>query len=122
MKSYIIIGAILNALAVIIGAFGAHGLKDVLAKYAMENNFETGNKYHFYHAFAILLCGIVSKQFEGVHLNWAVIFFTIGIVLFSGSLYLMGITGIRKLGAITPIGGLCFIIGWVILTFAVIRS
>lgn len=120
-KSILISGALIALLGVVIGAFGAHALEDVLKKTEYGEQFETGSKYHFYHAFALLFCGLMLYIFKGVYFSYASIFFIIGILLFSGSLYIMGITGIRKLGMITPIGGLSFIIGWTIMIIGFVK-
>jgi uncharacterized membrane protein YgdD (TMEM256/DUF423 family) len=117
-KLFLCIGAISGMLGVMLGAFGAHGLKEKLPA-NMLANWMTGVEYHFYHTFAILAVGLLALHFQPRLLTasgWA---FVIGIALFSGSLYVMALTGITKLGAITPIGGLAFIIGWVLLAVAV---
>lgn len=110
--------SILLALAVAIGAFGAHGLKAHLST-EMLQTYKTGVEYHFYHALGLLLIGILSISFPSSLLNWSAILLAIGIILFSGSLYVLAITGIKWLGAITPFGGLSFIAGWVLLFVAV---
>lgn len=120
-KLFLIIGSISGALAVMIGAFGAHGLKEKLSE-KMLANYMTGVEYHFYHTFAILAVGLIALHIQPKLLAASGWSFVIGIVLFSGSLYAMAPTGITKLGAITPIGGLAFIIGWVLLTIAVIGA
>jgi len=119
-RLFLSIGAISGALAVMLGAFGAHGLKAKLSE-KMLANYMTGVEYHFYHTFAILAVGLLAMHFQSRALagsGWA---FVIGIVLFSGSLYVMALTGITKLGAITPIGGLAFIIGWVLLAISALK-
>ena len=112
------IGAIAGAIGVALGAFGAHGLKDKLSEYAL-GVYITGVTYQMYHAPALLAVGlldIVGRGGTAVNVaGWA---FTAGIVIFSGSLYLLAFTGARWLGAITPIGGLAFIVGWVALAIA----
>lgn len=113
-------GALLLAMAVAIGAFGAHGLKELLLQYNRLDTFETGVKYHFYHAFGIILCAILARQFE-VNLRLTGWLFMGGIVLFSGSLYILCLTNITWLGAITPLGGVAFISGWLILAFKLIK-
>lgn len=106
------------AIAVAIGAFGAHGLQPVLPKELMQA-YKTGVDYHFYHALGLLFIGVLSRRYKGRLLNWSAFCLALGILLFSGSLYLMAVTGIKWLGAITPFGGVSFIIGWVLLVFAV---
>jgi uncharacterized membrane protein YgdD (TMEM256/DUF423 family) len=114
-RNFIVIAAVMAALAVILGAFGAHALKARLTADQLQT-FEVGVRYHFYHAFALLLTGILYKEFSGKLLVWAGNLFIAGTVLFSGSLYLLSnIEGLKKLGMITPIGGVCFIAGWLLL-------
>lgn len=81
--------------------------------------YKTGVEYHFYHALGLLLIGVLSFHISSGFLSWSAICLTVGIVLFSGSLYLMAVSGIKWLGAITPFGGLSFIAGWVLLLLAV---
>ena len=123
-KGYIKTAAILGVLAVIIGAFGAHKMKEFFSDYAV-GIFETGVRYHFYHVFALLAVGILYKEYPNKFIRWAGILFITGIILFSTSLYLLSIVkgfvqpGYGWLGAITPVGGACFIIGWVLLFFGI---
>ncbi len=101
-------------LAVALGAFGAHGLRQRLSP-DMLAIFETGVRYHVYHALALFaVAWVADKNPEGLAnaAGWA---FTLGIVVFSGSLYVLSISGIRWLGAVTPIGGVAFLVGWVLL-------
>lgn len=116
MNIFLSAGALLGLLAVIIGAFGAHGLEGILSEHALKS-YQTGVKYHFYHVTALLCVGILcSKQpSTSRFLKLSGIGFIVGILLFSGSLYLLAITGISKLGIITPFGGLALIFGWVML-------
>ncbi len=114
-KTVIFIASILGALSVGIGAFGAHGLEATLQANGRIDTFETAVKYQFYHALAILLLGILMINVQGNYFNYAFYCFLIGIVIFSGSLYTLALTNITWLGAITPIGGLAFILGWVFL-------
>jgi uncharacterized membrane protein YgdD (TMEM256/DUF423 family) len=95
---------------VAIGAFGAHGLKSHLPE-AMLQTYKTGVEYHFYHAIGLLLMGVLSLSIPSGLINWSAVFLTTGIILFSGSLYILAITGIKWFGAITPLGGLSFIAG-----------
>lgn len=111
------------ALAVILGAFGAHSLKAVMAPDQLVI-FHTGVSYQFYHSFALLLTGIVYGYYPHKNLRLATTFFLVGIILFSGSLYAMTLLsiegiGLGPLGIITPIGGLCFIIGWILFFFGI---
>lgn len=120
-------GIIFSALAVILGAFGAHGLKPLLSPEQLQV-FETGVRYEFYHAFALLAAGIVYSAFPVKQVKFAATCFIIGVILFSGSLYAMtalnvnGQVGLGGLGILTPIGGLFFIIGWVSFLLGVTRK
>ncbi|MCJ2375754.1 DUF423 domain-containing protein [Vibrio sp. ZSDZ34] len=112
---WVVIGGLLGGLAVILGAFAAHGLKSLLAPYSLEV-FQTGVTYHFIHTVAILLCALFSMQASSrtgeKAFHRAAICFIIGILFFSGSLYALAITGVKWFGPITPIGGVMFILGW----------
>lgn len=119
-KTILLSSSILLALAVAIGAFGAHGLKAHLSS-EMLQIYKTGVEYHFYHALGLLLIGVLSISHPLSLLNWSALFLTVGIFLFSGSLYILTITGIKWLGAITPIGGVSFIAGWIFLFVAVFK-
>jgi uncharacterized membrane protein YgdD (TMEM256/DUF423 family) len=116
-KNFLLIGSVAAFLAVGIGAFGAHGLRARLSP-DMLAVFETGVRYHMYHALALLATALVMGRFSGSLVLCAGWFFTAGIVLFSGSLYALALTGITVLGAITPIGGLAFLLGWACLAIA----
>ena len=126
-KTYLVIAAILGAVSVMLGAFGAHGLKTRMNAATFEI-FETAVKYQFYHVFALLAVAIVAQYIPGNFISWSGKCFIAGIILFSGSLYLLsyfkmvGNEQMNWLGAITPFGGLCFIAGWLLLTIAAIRS
>jgi len=109
------------ALAVVIGAFGAHGLKSHLSA-EMIQIYKTGVEYHFYHALGLLLIGVIAISFPSELLKWSAILLAVGIILFSGSLYILAITGIKWIGAITPLGGLGFIAGWVLLFMAALKK
>ncbi|MEQ8244380.1 DUF423 domain-containing protein [Fulvivirga sp.] len=110
--------ALLGALAVTIGAFGAHALKPMLVENGRLATFETGVEYHFYHVLALLFIGLYQKHADEKKLRWAANAMIAGIIIFSGSLYVLCITNISFLGAITPIGGVCFIAGWILLFLA----
>lgn len=120
-KTILLTATVLLALAVAIGAFGAHGLKEHLSE-AMLQTWKTGVEYHFYHALGLLLVGVLSVLMPSNLLNWSAIFLFAGIILFSGSLYILALTGIKWLGAITPLGGISFIAGWVLLAVAVFKG
>jgi uncharacterized membrane protein YgdD (TMEM256/DUF423 family) len=120
-KTILMAGAVFLALAVLTGAFGAHALKDRLAA-GMMQVYKTGVEYHFYHALGLLLVGVLSVQYPSSWINWSAGCLVAGIVLFSGSLYAMALTGIRVLGAVTPLGGLSFVAGWILLFVAILKS
>ncbi len=117
-KPFLKISFVLGALTVILGAFGAHALKDKLES-GLLNAYETGVRYQFYHVFALIAVGMLYTNFSSKCMKWAGYLFITGIILFSGSLYLIcfinyqGITGLKWVGAITPLGGAAFIAGWV---------
>ena len=119
----LIAGAALALLAVLAGAFAAHGLKATLDAQQLAV-FETAARYQMYHAFALLVVGGLStlSQFPRRLLGFAAFAFSLGILLFSGSLYLLALSGIRWLGAITPLGGTAFILGWLLLIIAVTKT
>jgi uncharacterized membrane protein YgdD (TMEM256/DUF423 family) len=106
---------VLAGTAVGIGAFGAHGLKTLLAANGYAETFETAVRYHFYHALGMMLLALWQQQQpQRVLLSWAQRFMLAGVLIFSGTLYVLSLTGIKWLGAITPIGGLAFIFAWAI--------
>ena len=115
-------GILMAGLGVAIGAFGAHGLKDTLEAYGRADTFELAVRYQFYHAFALLITAILMNQYYSAASRYASLFFTIGIVFFSGSLYVLSLTGVTMLGAITPVGGVLFILGWIFLFLAVSKK
>jgi uncharacterized membrane protein YgdD (TMEM256/DUF423 family) len=111
-KLFITLASLSGMLAVVFGAFGAHALKGKLDDQALKV-FETAVQYHFYHTFALLVVGVIAlNQPQTVLLKSSGWLFAIGILVFSGSLYLLSLTGVRWLGAITPLGGLALIAGW----------
>ncbi len=117
-KTIIMTASVLLALAVAIGAFGAHGLKSQISA-EMLQSYKTGVEYHFYHALGLLLIGVVAVFIPSAYVKWSAILLFAGIILFSGSLYVLAITSIKWLGAITPFGGLSFIAGWILLFIGV---
>jgi len=121
-RTFLLVGAVFGFLGVAIGAFGAHGLKNRLSP-DMLAIFETGVRYQMYHVFALLITAVVIGRVGDARLltiaGWS---FITGMVLFSGSLYALALTGISGLGAITPLGGLAFLVGWACLAiFAAAR-
>lgn len=105
-------GAFLAALSVILGAFGAHGIKDTVTREMFEV-YQTATHYFVLHALAIILYGFFCHLTKREHKIWPGKLFLLGILLFSGSLYLIVFTGVRAFGMITPLGGLCFILAWI---------
>ena len=105
--------AVAGTLAVGLGAFGAHGLAPILEKTGRLATYETAVSYHFYHSLALLLTGILSALFPNIKaFSQCAWLFIAGIAIFSGTLYVLSLTGITLLGAITPLGGVAFILGW----------
>jgi len=121
-RLFAVLGALAAGLAVALGAFGAHALRARLTPETLAT-FETGVRYHMYHALALFAVAIVVGKWPSS--TWAAAagwLFVVGILIFSGSLYLLAVTGIRWLGAITPIGGVAFLAGWACLALAAARS
>jgi uncharacterized membrane protein YgdD (TMEM256/DUF423 family) len=118
-KLFVTLGSMNAFLAVALGAFGAHALKVKLTELGTLSTFQTGVQYHMFHAIALIFIALISDKLGQSGLvtasGWLL---TIGIVLFSGSLYVLSISGIKVLGAITPLGGLCFLAGWVMIVIA----
>ena len=116
-RTLLLAGAVAGFIAVAFGAFGAHGLRSRLSP-DMLAVFETGVRYHMYHALALLLTAALAGRADSRAVVAAGWLFVAGIVLFSGSLYLLAVTGITGLGAITPFGGVAFLAGWICLAVA----
>lgn len=121
-KLFLSLGSASMMLGVLLGAFGAHGLKKLISPELLEV-YQTGVQYHFYHALGLLAVGLIAVHLpESALLRWSGWLMLIGIIVFSGSLYLLAISGIRWLGAITPLGGTAFIIAWLLLLIALWRN
>jgi len=121
-KLILILGAINAALAVLLGAFGAHGLKARMTV-EMLAVYQTGVQYHLFHALGLLTVGIVGLHIvDSVYLKWAGWLMLAGIILFSGSLYMLSVGGMRWLGMVTPFGGLAFIAAWILFVVAIIKA
>jgi len=120
-RVFIALGAISAGLAVAAGAFGAHALRDRLPA-DLLSTFETGARYHIYHALALLVVAWASTRWPGAATTAAGWLFVAGTVLFSGSLYLLSLSGQRWLGAVTPFGGLALLLGWLALAWGAWRS
>jgi len=120
-RTFFVLGAVLAALGVAAGAFGAHALRARLSP-EMLGVFETGVRYHLIHALGLLAVAWAAMRWPGTATNAAGWLFVAGTVLFSGSLYALTLSGIRALGAITPLGGVAFIAGWLTLAWAALRG
>jgi len=112
----------LGAIAVMLGAFGAHGLKPMLEQAGRLEVYQTAVTYHFYHVFALLATGVLMELLPDKKQRYAAVCFLVGILLFSGSLYALCFVDIGKLGIITPFGGVFLIVGWVMLGLSVARK
>ncbi len=120
-RTIIAIAAIFGLLAVIAGAAGTHALRDTLDAGALRT-FETAARFQMYHALALLAVGILSMRWQTRVLTVSAALFVVGILLFSGSLYILALSGIGIFGAIAPIGGICLMAGWASLAFAAFRA
>lgn len=126
-KLFFSVGITAAAVGIILGAFGAHALKEKIAVDQLPI-FETGVRYQMYHAFALIILALLMDKFNSPMLTYSGYAFIIGIIFFSGSLYLLstrvllGIESWKFLGPITPLGGLCFITGWILMLFAVVKK
>jgi uncharacterized membrane protein YgdD (TMEM256/DUF423 family) len=126
-KKYIATGSLLGAIAVALGAFGAHGLKKIVPPETVQT-FQAGVQYQMYHSLALLLAGLLYEKCYQKFAKLAGLFFLLGIVLFSGSLYLLTYlnatetVGLEKIGIVTPFGGVSFIAGWLFLFLAAIKN
>ena len=126
-KTFLVLGTLLAGLAVILGAFGAHGLKQLVAQETVAS-YQTGVQYQMYHAFALILVGILYNRLPDNLINYAGYLFLAGIVLFSGSLYLIAsLKAMNKaispgIGIITPVGGLLFVAGWLLFLIGIVKK
>lgn len=120
-KTSLIAGILFGGLGVALGAFGAHALKPVLEANGRIETFELAVRYQFFHAFALISCGILMVQLPALKLTIASLCFTLGIIIFSGSLYVLSLSGITVLGAITPLGGVLFLAGWCVMLAQIIK-
>lgn len=115
-------GAMLGALAVALGAFGAHGLAPTLDAMGTKATFELANRYQFYHVFALLATGLLMRSTPHKQFSWAAILFAVGILFFSGSLYLISFVKVSWIWPVTPAGGMCFIAGWIMLGLGIAKK
>lgn len=120
-RSFALLGALCGFLAVAAGAFGAHAFRDILSQESLAI-FETAARYQMYHALALLAAAWVATRWPGSVAQAAGWLFAAGIIVFSGSLYLLSITGTQWLGAVTPLGGIVLLAGWLALAWAVARG
>lgn len=127
-KSLIITAAFFGGLAVALGAFGAHGLEKITADEKILHGFQTGVQYQMYHALGLLAIGILADKYKNNWISWAGRSFITGIILFSGSLYILTFlkiednSAVNIVGPVTPVGGLFFIAGWIFLLLAVLKN
>lgn len=122
-RTFVILASTLMFLGVAAGAFGAHGLAPYFEKYPdLEATYDTAVRYHMIHALALLFIALLARHWPGTLTTWAGYLLLAGVLIFSGSLYLLVFTRTRWLGAITPIGGLAFLAGWVLLLVAALRA
>ena len=121
MKILLSLAACSAMISVVLGAFAAHGLKSKLSE-TLLNTFQTGVQYQMYHSLALILLVILHRQMPQILLVYSAGFMFAGIILFSGSLYMLALTQIKWFGPITPIGGVCFIVGWALLAAAALKG
>ena len=121
-RNILLSGIVLGGLGVIIGAFGAHALNPVLAANGRLETFEVAVRYQFYHALAMLFIGVAIEKFPVPAFRYAALCMLSGVIIFSGSLYVLCLTGITVLGAVTPFGGALMIAGWILLFAGVIKN
>jgi uncharacterized membrane protein YgdD (TMEM256/DUF423 family) len=121
-KNILVVGSALAGLAVALGAFGAHALKELLIVNNRADTFELAVRYQFYHSIGIIIIGILLQNFNHRLLRISAVCFIAGIILFSGSLYVLAILNTTKLVLLTPLGGLCFIAGWALFAYSIWKS
>lgn len=121
-KIILLIASALGAVAVMLGAFGAHSFKSILQANGTLETFNTAVKYHFFHTLAMILVALLMDKYASKLLEYSAISMLAGIVLFSGSLYILALSGVTKWGAVAPFGGLAFIVGWIMLFAGVYKG
>ncbi|MFJ7310378.1 DUF423 domain-containing protein [Peribacillus frigoritolerans] len=117
MKLFVILGALNGLIAVALGAFGAHGLEGKIPDKYLET-WQTAVQYQMFHAVGLLVLGLLAGKISSPLINWSGWLMLIGIILFSGSLFVLSVTQIKVLGAITPLGGVSFLVAWVLMIIA----
>jgi len=121
-KIFMLAGSLFGALGVMIGAFGAHALKTILEAHQRVDTFETAVRYHFIHAIVLLVLGLLMTRTDSRWFVYSGYGFILGILIFSGSLYVLSLSGVSKWGALAPIGGLAFILGWLSMFIGIFKS
>ena len=121
-QTILLIASALGAVAVMLGAFGAHSFKSILEANGTLETFNTAVKYHFFHTLAMILVALLMDKYASKLLEYSAISMLAGIVLFSGSLYILALSGVTKWGVVAPFGGLAFIVGWVLLFAGVYKG
>jgi uncharacterized membrane protein YgdD (TMEM256/DUF423 family) len=121
-RTTLLVGIGLAGLAVVFGAFGSHALKTTLSSSGRTETYELAVRYQFYHAFALAIAGLLMNQFQASSIRYAAVCFTGGVIFFSGSLYLLAVTGTMIHWSITPLGGLLFIAGWILLFLGILKK
>jgi uncharacterized membrane protein YgdD (TMEM256/DUF423 family) len=117
-RNFVLLGALFAFLGVAFGAFGAHALAATLQANGRVDTYETAVRYQMYHALALFLTAWLAEKWSGRYIRWAGWLFTAGIILFSGSLYILAILNVPLMGAVTPLGGAAFLAGWACLGWA----
>lgn len=120
VRKFLVTGCLFLALAVLIGAFGAHGLKNIVTPEKLLT-FETGVRYHFYHGFGLVMVAMAQQLFPEIRLNASFYAFTVGILLFSFNCYFYVLSGIKVFAMIVPVGGLLFVIGWALFAWKALK-
>ncbi|HCW07559.1 MAG TPA: DUF423 domain-containing protein [Cytophagales bacterium] len=121
-KLTFITGALFGMLSVGLGAFGAHALKNLLTQHGRTETYELAVKYQFYHGITLLVLGLLMEKFHNNLMAWSSLSMTLGILFFSGSLYLFALTNQKMFAMITPIGGLFLLAGWAIMLLAIVKN
>ncbi|HTH55215.1 MAG TPA: DUF423 domain-containing protein [Cyclobacteriaceae bacterium] len=118
-KFTLITGALLGALGVGIGAFGAHALKDLLTQNGRQETYELAVRYQFYHALGMLLIGLLMEKYPSASTQWSSLLMLLGVIFFSGSLYIYSLTNAKGFAMVTPVGGLFLLAGWLMLLYTI---
>jgi len=121
-KLTLITGALLGALGVGIGAFGAHALKGLLTQNGRLETFELAVRYQFYHALGLLLIGLLTEKYPAAVTQWSSLLMLFGVIFFSGSLYAYSLTSTKGFAMVTPVGGLLLLAGWLMLLYAIVAN